>query len=443
MKDLFILLFCSTLFMQRSYAQELPMRISIQEALKMAEQKNNTLLLQQLEIDYARAGIALSKAKYLPQIYADAHLQRNLIIPITPVPAEAFEPTAAKGDIRALRFMTNWMSNAGINASYELFNPQKNKEIQAANLSLELKQVEAKINAKNLTYTIKKSYLEALIAQEQYELAQADSTRKSKIWEISQWQFEEGRLTQIQLNQVNTDRNKGIAHVEEAHNIYLNALAQLLFDIGVSPTELSKIQLSDSIMGLYRDYADQHIMQANTRLANQRKALDLALTTVQIKGLKQAYLPRLSLSSYYGSNYYDNDFKYFKGQSWNGNSFVALHVRLPLFESQDQFKKIKQLQIQERISELEYDDEINKDQLAIQKNQRDTKLYASKMHLSLQNFALAQQNYSLAQHQFEEGRLLLSNLYEANYQYQVEKNNYLQATYQYLAAQIMLENLVQ
>ena len=65
------------------------------------------LIQAQSSLKAAQLDILAEKGKRLPLIYAEGNLQRNIITPITPVPAEAFDSNAAPGEILPLKFATD------------------------------------------------------------------------------------------------------------------------------------------------------------------------------------------------------------------------------------------------------------------------------------------------------------------------------------------------
>src|SRR5690606_7761934 len=58
-------------------------------------------------------------------VYGDANLQRNLIIPTTPVPTIAFDLDAAEGVIIPLKFTTKWSAKVGLQAEWRIFDPKQ------------------------------------------------------------------------------------------------------------------------------------------------------------------------------------------------------------------------------------------------------------------------------------------------------------------------------
>lgn len=431
----------SFIYMLATQAQEVPSALSIAEAIAYAKQENAALKAKSLAIDVAKSGTAMARARYLPQLYADGNLQRNLIIPITPVPANAFDKTASPGEILPLRFMTQWTGNAGLNASFDIFNPQKLLDTRQAKIQENLNTVEAEIAMQSNDFEVKKSYVSTLIAQEQYRLAVADTLTKAKILHMCIAQFDEGRITQLQLNNVIADKNTSAAFLQEALAIQDQAYATLFYFLGLDPQNATAIQLTDSLPTLFQRYKMDNPIADTENLNTQQKNLQQQLNTLEIERLKKYFLPTIGLRAYYGANYYDNKFEIFKGKNWNGNSFVALNLHFPIFENQDQFKKINQLRLQNQITDLNYKDAQHKNNLDKITASKDAKSYQSKIDAAQANLVLAEQTFKLTQDQFAEGKLLISELYEANYAFQLAKNSYLQAAYQFILAQINVEAL--
>jgi len=59
-----------------------------------------------LQTQIRRAELSELRTSRIPVFYIDANVQRNLIIPTTPVPAIAFDPDAREGAIIPLKFAT-------------------------------------------------------------------------------------------------------------------------------------------------------------------------------------------------------------------------------------------------------------------------------------------------------------------------------------------------
>jgi outer membrane protein len=433
-----IFLLLLPIFMQ---AQQSParLRLSLSEARKLAMQQNPRLRAGDLNTQFAKETIAQVKLERIPQVYGDFNLQRNLIIPVTPVPANAFNPLAPEGELLPLRFSTKWTANTGLNAQVDLFNPQKRQELQEAKLQAEQSVTEQEQLENDIDFEVSSAYAAALIAAEQLRLATADTVAKFTMVTMTQEQFDAGRLLLAELNQAKADRNKTLSHFDEATKIYADATAELLYQLGYDPTAAVKLELADDIESLFSSFQSQVVADSSKSLSLKRLTLDETLINIQLKGTKNGFLPVVALQGYYGSNYFDNDFELFKSRNWNGNSFVNVGLRIPLTEGLDRVKKISQLRLQQQINRLEYQDQQHKNKLDGLAANREVVLAEKKYKRAKDNFRLAQENYQNAQAQYNNGRLLIGDFYKQSYAYEQEKNSYLNASYDFILARMKQE----
>jgi outer membrane protein len=433
-----IFLLLLPIFMQ---AQQSParLRLSLSEARKLAMQQNLRLRAGDLNTQIAKETIAQVKLKRIPQVYGDFNLQGNLIIPVTPVPANAFNPSAPEGELLPLRFSTKWTANTGLNAQVDLFNPQKRQELQEAKLQAAQSVTEQEQLENDIDFEVSSAYAAALIAAEQLRLATADTVAKFTMVTMTQEQFDAGRLLLAELNQVKADRNKTLSRFDEATKIFADATDELLYHLGYDPAAAVKLELADDIESLFSSFQSQGVADSSQSLSLKRLTLDETLINIQLKGTKNGFLPVIALQGYYGSNYFDNDFELFKSRNWNGNSFVNVGLRIPLTEGLDRVKKITQLKLQQQVNRLEYKDQQHKNKLNRLAANREVDLAEKKYKRTKDNFRLAQENYQNAQAQYNNGRLLIGDLYKQSYAYEEEKNSYLNASYDLILARMKQE----
>src|SRR5690606_23885020 len=129
----------------------------------------------------------------IPVFYVDANIQRNLIIPTTPVPAIAFDPTAPDGAIIPLKFATKWSSKAGIQLEWNLFDPKRKANEQEQKLNVEKALLQAKEHAQDWQRDAALAYASVVLATQQYELALQDSTTYAEILDVYRARYEAGR----------------------------------------------------------------------------------------------------------------------------------------------------------------------------------------------------------------------------------------------------------
>lgn len=417
------------------------LRLTLEQSQAIAAERHPVIVAGRIEEKINQEATAEAKLKRMPLVYGDANLQRNLIIPVTPVPANAFDPSAPEGQLRPLRFTTRWTSNAGINGSFDLFNPQKKGAVQEAKIQEGLTRLENANTANDMAYEAGVAYLSALIAAEQLRLAIADTVTQSQVLTMSQEQFDEGRLLLSALNQVKADRNNALNNLEEAQQIYGDSKAQLLYALGYAPEEEVEIALADNLEHLFQVYQADLAVDTLNSIAYSRFLQNQALVTAQIQTERAGYLPTLAFNAYYGANYFDNSFNLLKSANWNGNSFINLGLRLPISEGLERQKRIGRLRLQQQADELRYEDERNKNRLDYLTAKREADRYAKNYSRARENFLLAEQNLRLAEEQFSSGRLLIGDFAIANYNYQREKNNYLNVAYNFISSKLNMQRL--
>lgn len=415
--------------------------LTLSKAREIAAEKNPELAAGVLDEKINKEATAEAKLKKLPQLYADLNLQRNLIIPVTPVPANAFNPNSAEGELIPLKFTTKWTSNAGINAGFDLFNPPKKQAVDEALIKEEITRLENTKTANDLSFEVGKAYITALISAEQLRLAAVDTLTKVALLKISQQQFDEGRLMLSTLYQVISDRNKALNNFEEAAKIYANSEDQLLYILGFSPGAAINIEFLDSLESLFQVFMESSDVATINSFSLDKLKLNEALLNTQIKASRNSYLPAIALKGYYGANYFDNYFDIYKSPNWYGNSYVKLEVKIPIIENLDTRKRIKQLSLQIQANQLRYNNERNKNRLDYLAAKREALVYKNNYLRTLENFKLAEKSLLLAEQQFANGRLLLGELHQISYNYQKEKNNYLNMTYNYILAKLTIEKL--
>ncbi|MGV3704524.1 MAG: TolC family protein [Arcticibacter sp.] len=415
-----------------------PLRLSLQEARAIALKNNPDLQIKQLEVSITKAQADQARLRRVPLIYSDFNMQRNLIIPVTPVPANAFRPDAPEGELIPLRFTTKWTSNTGVNAELNIFNPQKRTELAEARLQTQIRQTEKEAEEIDLSYNLDEAYAAAIIAAEQLKLAAADTLNNYTVWKMSREQFDAGRLMQTDLNKVKADLNNAKNNFEEAQKIWKQAQAELMVTMGYPPSDEAGLELTDDIEILFRSYQQSPAPSAES-IALRKLTQEADLLNTQLSSTKAGYLPSIILKAYYGANYFDNRFEIFKGNNWHGNSFINLGVRLPITEGLERSKKLAEIRLQTESNRLSYLSQQNKNELERLQATRDIAILEKKYLRSKENYDLAADTYRIAQQQYENGRLLIGDLSKSNYAYQLEKNNYLNVAYDYIIAKMKLE----
>lgn len=430
-----------TLF-QSTYAQQDPLTLplTLDKARGIAIDASPTLQSSQINVLLAEEQIKQAKNRAIPEVTADFNLQHNLIIPQTPVPAKAFNPNAQDGELLLLRFSTKWTGNAGVNLNYDLYDPTQRSQVKQSRIKSTIASIDLDLARKEVILNTSNAYIEALIAQEQLKLNQVDTKNKTTIFQMLSDQYNEGRISLIDLNNGKAALNTAISKNREAKIIAEKANAKLLYNLGYNPMNFVEIIFQDNIEVLFENYNFQ-ISQNGYFLDLKKLEQEKLLLEEQKFEAKMNYYPKLTLGAFYGDNYFDNQLDIFQNTNWHGNSYVKVGLKIPLSDwfKYKNDKAIVNYQINS--SDLAYKDMQNLSALNYLTAQKDIEFNKSKYDDIKRNFLLEQENSALIQQQFEEGRILIQDLTIANYAVEVAKNDYLNAAYDYLLAQLQMEQL--
>ncbi len=394
--------------------------LSIQELHQRADQ-SVSYRLQALQAKVAVANYEEEKLNRLPVFFIDGNIQRNLIIPTTPVPAIAFDPTAPAGAIVPLKFATKWSSKLGLQFEWNLFDPARkykeasqNAQIERANLQLE----EAKadwIDRATLAYAA------VVLATKQYAFSIEDSTTYAEILRRVEFRVQEGRERHELLIQSQQEMERKRIQVREAWSVLVEADLELSMYVDLSSTKELTSDISEIVQQL---------------TGKQEKNYEFLLTQIDLKesefdyrAIRRQYLPSLSMNAYIGEQYFSNQLSLAQPDQWYGNSFVNLSIKVPIssyFVLPKSLKKSRYFleQNQIKLEDLATNELIKNKQLDARMAAAEEKIAAFK-----RIEALAKQLVDDKEAGYEAGRILLSDFQIARSAWFKAKQDVWQAEY--------------
>ncbi|MFD2969575.1 TolC family protein [Sphingobacterium bambusae] len=364
------------------------------------------------------------KLDKLPVVYGDLNLQRNLIIPTTPVPAIAFDPSAPAGTYIPLRFATRWSSKAGIQLEWTLFDPARRGRKDETNLAAEKVEINEKQAKQSWERDATLAYAAIVLATKQYAMALQDSTAYAEILQISRDRWQAGRESEI--NYLDAQQEMERKKIQRAEAWTVLAAANI---------ELQKYAEIDTILTLSSDIPD--IMSYLDSYHGHDYAVDMAALEVKIARLqteqtKRQILPTLSFNSYLGAQYFDNDLRLLHMDSWYGNSYANLSLRIPLSAYVLQRSALQQASWRQQLREEEWQERAGHDQVATQKREQQKKAAIKKMESLKAIEDLALQKKEVLWAAYEAGRSLLVNYNAANSAYIAAQQAHWQAQYDWI-----------
>jgi outer membrane protein TolC len=382
------------------------------------------------QLSIADIKLKAEKGTRLPLIYADGNLQRNLIIPSTPVPAIAFNPNANPGDILPLQFATDWSAKVGLQFSMDLFNPAKSAAIKSVALDKKAAQLDYEQTLKDWKKNATIAYGKVVVSSKQYLEAVADSAAYAEILAVVSERTKAGRASALDLNRAKQELLRKQTQLAEAYRVLEVANIELS-----DYAETNKYKfLSSSVESIV-----QKLRKGEENIALERLAVDRDKVELQQKSLKLQALPSFTLNAFYGSQYFNNDFALLNREHWYGNSYVNVGFRLPISEAADRALKKRQLVLEKQLVGSRYREQMEID-ASSRKTQEANVRYASKVLENARTIeTVSSQNVDLVASRYKAGKILLTELNEELSARFKNRQEVWKAEYDYLLA--VLETL--
>ncbi len=377
------------------------------------------------QLSIADIKLKTEKGTRLPLIYADGNLQRNLIIPSTPVPAVAFDPNANPDDILPLQFATDWSAKVGLQFSMDLFNPAKSASIKSVALDKKAAQLDYEQTLKDWKKHATSAYGKVVVSSKQYLEAVADSAAYAEILAVVADRTKSGRASILDLNRAKQELLRKQTQLAEAYRVL----------------EVANVELSDyAETGKYKflsssmDTIVRKLRKGDENIALERLAVDYDKVELQQKSLKLQALPSFTLNAFYGSQYFNNDFALLNREHWYGNSYVNIGFRLPISEAADRALKRRQLMLEKELVSSRYQEQLEID-ASNQKTREANIRYASKVLENAKTIeAVSSQNVEMVEARYKAGKILLTELNEELSARFKNRQDVWKAEYEYLLA---------
>jgi outer membrane protein len=151
----------------------------------------------------------------------------------------------------------------------------------------------------------------------------------------------------------------------------------------------------------------------------------ISLAEQQIKSEKTKYLPKLSFNGYLGADQFADDLQPFQSNTWFGNSFVGLGLKLPVLMGENKSNKISQFQSQIKSLKFQKQEELNLTEKNRQTAIQEISILKGQQKNFSKNITLLQENITLYNERLLAGQETFTNLNleEIDYQKETQKLN--------------------
>ena len=428
-----------TVFMAR--AQEVPTKLSLDQALSYAYAHNNQMVNAAQDVRDAYAQKWVTIASGLPQIDGGLDYQNQLKRPVSLLPGEFFggEP----GTFIPVTFGQKQQMSATATLRQQIFNGSYLVGLQAIKTFIEisaLSEIKTKIEVQK---AVVNAYTGVLAAQESERIIannikqlKATAEETQKMW--AQGMVEEEAIEQIQITLANLEnQGRNSRRVVMISQQMLNLLLGLELDHQIELTdELAKLAAQELLEPLTEEFvADKNIdYQLGVNLKEQKR--------LELKLQKSYSLPSINTFVNYNSSAFADTFAFTQNQQqWFNSSILGVNINMPLFTSLGNTAKTKRA----KIAYLKAQNNLTQTQKQVllqwEQAQSAWTLAMDNYHTAGQNLKLAERIEQKNQIKFKEGIASGFELREAQLQLYGAQSTYLQAMLDLINAKTALETL--
>lgn len=416
-----VLVVTAFLFVTNTKAQT--RTIGLKECIKLALANKSNILALNAEATIDSLNIKQIKAKNLPQIALAYDYLYNPIIRTNIVPVGQFSPIPTD-ETRAIKFGTTFNQMAGLQVMQPIFEASIRSKIKDSQLQYRIKKDQVNTANEELTYEVAKTFVSILTKQEQLKIVKLDTLRTSNTLKIAKNKFSDGNILKMDFNKAKINHNNSVFAFKELISDLITEKIYLAFLTNLQAEAIEIVDIDSVFTEQNLNFFSQ---SKETKTLSKINELDsrISLVQQQIKGEKAKYLPKLSLNGYLGADQFSNDLQPFESNTWFGNSFVELALRLPITIGENKSNKISQFQSQITSLNFQKEEEVkvtekNK-QTALQEIgtlKEEAKSYSYNIDLLKENVLLYNERLQAGQETFEN-----VNLEEIEYQKETQKLN--------------------
>lgn len=429
----------------KAQTQKQSYSLSLDQAISHALEHNYAAINASRDIEIAKQKKRETTATGLPQINGSVDYANNIEIPLSVVPAQFLDPTAAEGDFAAVAFSPKQTVNAVATLRQLLFDGSYIVALQASKTYLQYYENAKQKSNTDIREMVISSYGNVLLSEESITILNRNKATLDKTLSDTRETFKNGLIEeenveqlQITLASINSSLNNTTRLREIAYKNLKIALGMNIND---------DLTLTDKLDVLTTKNLDMALTQTGFNVNNN---IDFMMAqnfekqrTLEWKLERSKALPTLSASLNYGVNAFDKEFRFLASdQQYYRFSTLGVSLNVPIFSSfarsaRTQQAKIALEQAKTQLTETEQ-------RLTLQyESAKSTYEYAVEEYATAkENLKLAERIEKKQQTKFTEGLSTSFDFADAQRQLYTAQQSYLQSMVDIINAKATLEKVM-
>ena len=432
----------------KAYPQQSPPEqtsFSLQEAINYGLENNYQAINAQRDIAKALKQKWETTATGLPQINGEVGYNYNIEVPLSPVPAQFFDPNAQPGEFAAVPFAPKQSANLTATLTQLIFDGSYIVALEASKTFLDFSK-----NADNKTkLEVRKGIINAyggvLLTEENVAILSSNlSTIEENLRETTKI-FENGLAEEEDVEQLKITRSQLANQLNSAQRQVAISRDMLKLALGI-PLETT-ITLTDDLETLAKENMDMAMTQPELELEkNVDYQIAYNLTEqrrLEYKLERSKSLPSLGAFVNYGINSFGEDFVFLDANNaWFDQSTAGLSLTVPIFSSFGRKAAQDRTKIAWDQAETDLEQQVQQINLDYQRVSSNYQLAIDNYQTSKDNLALAERIENKNSIKFKEGLATSFDLRQAQLQLYSTQSEYLNSMFQVIAEKANLETLL-
>ena len=397
------------------------LRLSIDKAVKIALDKNPTVVVDSMEIVKSEYAQKETKGSLYPSIAFSGSYTRTI----------KKQQMSMSG--MTIEIGTDNSVSMGFSANMPLINVPLWKSIALTEENINAKKEAARETEISMVSTITEAYYALLNAKDSYKVLLDSYNTAAESHRITKKRFEQGLTSEYDTIQTSVQMRNIEPNMIATRNGIDLATQQLKILMGVpdsypvavegsledyEKTMFSELSMSD-IDTTLKDNPTVRQLQVNTNLLEK-----------QLEVTKAQWYPTLALSFVYQWTAMGDD----ELSDFNPYSTLGLSLSLPIFQGGSRYYKQKQAQVQYDEMKFTLEDTKRQLKLGLQNSLNSLKVALQSIETTKAAVASAQKGYDISKKRYEVGAGTTLEMTSSQTALTQSKLNYLQAIYDYIVA---------
>lgn len=397
--------------------------IGLKECVKLALANKSNILALKANASTDSLNVKQLRSKNLPEIALAYDYFYNPIIRTSVVPVGQFSSNPSN-EVRAIQFGTKFSQTAGLSVMQPIFDASIRSKINESKLQYRLRLDEVNTANDELTFEVAQLFVSILTKQELLKISKLDTLRTATTLQLAKDRFAKGSILKMDLNKAKINHNNAVFAFTETISTLVTDKIYLSFLINLNAetfkvVDVDAIFTEQNLEGISKPLVTENLSKVNefeTRIN---------LAQQQIKSEKVKYLPKISLNGYLGADQYSSTFQPFESDTWFGNSFVGLGLKLPVLMGENKSNKISQFQSQIKSLEFQKQEELNLTEKNRQSAIQEISILKDQEKNFSKNISLLKENITLYNERLQAGQETFTNLNleEIDYQKETQRLN--------------------